>query len=207
MPTMGYCHDCGAWLQLHDDLSCPNGHPAARVNGWYDADTGVQLPGTAASSSPASTAAATRVPPAAPSRTAFLTDLMTTVASNPAYAAAWGSDTDMTISSNPVDGTWGAGKKRVEYSAVLKAVEADSTVYFWEMLKERTSGLSFGTFESESYTTVGTKRSGTKSEATVGPGSSSWEWGYGTLRRLVEDVAARHGFTVRVVLVKNAACW
>src|SRR5512140_3682810 len=107
-----------------------------------------------------------------PSRDAFLIDLMGTFASNPAYSAAWGTDTDMVISSNPVDARWGAGKKRVEYTAVLKAVEQERTVYFWEMLKERTSGFSFGTFESESYSQWGTKVSGTKSEATVGPGST-----------------------------------
>jgi hypothetical protein len=143
----------------------------------------------------------------APSRDAFLIDLMATFASNPAYSAAWGTDTDMVISSNPVDARWGAGKKRVEYTAVLKAVEQERTVYFWELLKERTSGLSFGTFESESYSQWGTKVSGTKSEATVGPGSTSWEWGYGTLRALVEEVAGRHGFTVRVVLTKHGASY
>jgi hypothetical protein len=142
-----------------------------------------------------------------PSRSAFLNALMATIASGPAYTAAWGTDTDMTIESNPVDGAWGVGKKRVEYSAALKAVEADRTVFFWEMLKERTSGMSFGTFESESYTTVGKRRSGTKKEAVIGPGSASWEWGYGTLRALVEEVAARHGFTVRVVLTRHAASW
>jgi hypothetical protein len=143
----------------------------------------------------------------APIRDAFLMDLMGTLSANPAYAAMWGPDTDMTIASNPVDAQWGAGKKRVEYTAALKAVETDGTVYFWEMLKEHTSGFSFGTFESESYTQMGTKRSGTKQEAVVGPGSMSWEWGYGTLRALVEDAAARHGFTVKVVLQRSSATW
>jgi hypothetical protein len=142
-----------------------------------------------------------------PSRTAFLTDLMGTFASNPAYTAAWGTDTDMTIASNPVDGTWGMGHKRVEYSASLKAVEADRTVYFWEMLKEKSSGFGLGTFEAESYSIVGNKRSGTKVEAVVGPGSASWEWGYGTQRAHVEEVAARHGFTVKVVLMRHSATW
>jgi hypothetical protein len=142
-----------------------------------------------------------------PSRSAFLTDLMATFASNTAYTAAWGTDTDMTIASNPVDGSWGAGHKRVEYSAVLKAVESDRTVYFWEMLKERSSGLAPGTFESETYTQVGSKRSGTKKEAAIGPGSTSWEWGYGTLRALIEQVAVRHGFMVKVVLAKHSASY
>jgi hypothetical protein len=143
----------------------------------------------------------------APIRDAFLIDLMGTLSANPAYTAVWGPDTDMTIASNPVDGSWGAGKKRVEYTAALKAVEVDGTDYFWEMLKEQTSGFSFGTFESESYTQFGAKRSGTKKEAVVGPGSASWEWGYGTLRALVEDAASRHGFMVKVVLQRSSATW
>jgi hypothetical protein len=142
-----------------------------------------------------------------PSRTAFLTDLMATFASNPAYSAAWGTDTDMTIGSNPVDGRWGMGTKRVEYVAALKAVEADRTVYFWELLKETSSGLGFGTFETETYAIVGKERSGKKTEAVVGPGSASWEWGYGTQRAHVEEVAARHGFTVKVVLARHSATW
>ncbi len=218
MPTIGYCHDCGAWVTLSADLSCPNGHPAVRVNGWYDGETGqsvvppsapapaqVPIPGSAASVPVVAPSPSVTSPP--PSHSAFLTALMASVSSNPAYTAAWGADTDMTIESNPVDGAWGAGTKRVEYTAALKAVEADRTVYLWELLKERTSGISFGTFESESYTTEGTKRSGNRTEAVVGPGSESWEWGYGTLRALVEEVAARHGFTVRVVLTRQAASW
>jgi hypothetical protein len=217
MSTIGYCHDCGAWLQLRDDLTCPNGHPAQRVNGWYDSTTGQQFtPAAAPSTSPASTPVATPLvtpatptPPASirPSRSAFLADLMATFSANPAYVAAWGTDTDMTIESNPVHASWGAGKKRVEYAAALKAVEAEGTVYLWEMLKERTTGLSFGSFESETYTTVGAKQSGTKQEAVVGPGSASWEWGYGTQRRLVEEVAGRHGFVVHVVLMRRSAAW
>jgi hypothetical protein len=206
MPTMGYCHDCGAWITAGADGSCPAGHPAARVNGWYDSETGQQLAAPGAPTAPAPPAAVAPVALEA-SRSAFLTDLMAAFASNPAYTAAWGTDTDMVVASNPVDGSWGLGHKRVEYTAALKAVEAERTVYFWELLKERSSGMTFGTFESETYTQVGLKRSGTKKEAVVGPGSASWEWGYGTLRALIEDVAARHGFTVRVVLTRRSASW
>jgi len=131
-----------------------------------------------------------------PSRTAFLTDLMATFASNPAYTAAHGTDTDMVIESNPVHGTWGMGSKRIEYSAALKAVEADRTVYFWEQLKD-----------GSEYALSGKKGSGSKAGSAVGPGSSSWEWGYGTQLAHVEEVAHRHGFTVKVVLARHSATW
>jgi hypothetical protein len=142
-----------------------------------------------------------------PSRTAFLTDLMATYASNSAYTAVLGADTDLTISSNPIDGTWSAGEKRVEYAAALKAVEVDRTVYFWETLAEKSSGPSLGAPGSEPSAVIGTGRPGTNAEAGVGPGSASWEWGYGTQRALVEDVAARHGFVLKPVLAREFATW
>lgn len=201
MATIGYCHDCSQWVSVAPDWSCPNGHPAARVNGWYDSETGqpVTPPTPEAPAVPAAAAGGTRA--------AFLTDLMAVLCTEPGYHAEWGSDTDVTITSNPVDARWGAGHKKAEYAAALKAVEAERVVYFWEMLKERSQGMTFGTFESETYSTVGLKRSGTKHEATFGPGSTSWDWGYGTLRTLVESVAVRHGFTVHVVLNRRAASW
>lgn len=193
MPIVGYCHDCSDWVWVAADGSCPKGHEAARVNGWYDSETGRPEPAASVS------AAGTRV--------GFLTDLMSAFSENPAYSAAWGADTDMTIVSNPIDDTWGIGKKRAEYTAALKVSEADRTIVFWEMLKERSSGLTFGTIESETYTTFGTKRSGTKKEAVIGPEAAPWEWGYGTTRKVVEEIASRHGFGLRVVLSRNAALW
>lgn len=214
MAIVGYCHDCGAWVNVREDWSCPNGHAAARVNGWYDGATGQALSPAAPEPAPApavtpqpSAAAVPSNVPAAGTRDGFLADLMQTLAGDHGYAAEWGSDTDMVISSNPVDGRWGMGSKRAEYSAALKVVEQERSVYFWEMLKERSQGMTFGTFGSESYTTVGMTRSGTKHESVVGPGSNSWEWGYGTLRKLVEEVAARHGLTVHVVLMRRSATW
>ena len=214
MPIVGYCHECAEWVWVAADRSCPKGHPASRVNGWYDSETGQPLePAAASPATPAPVQGAVEPVAPTPSATAagtrvgFLTDLMTAFAQNPAYSAAWGSDTDMTIANNPIDATWGVGKKRTEYTAALKVSETDRAIYFWELLKEHSSGFTLGTFESESYSTVGMKRSGTKKEAVVGPGSASWEWGYGTTREVVEEVAARHGFAVHVVLTRRAASW
>ena len=212
MPIVGYCHDCADWVWVTADRSCPQGHPAARVNGLYDSADGQPIApdaGKEPDPAPAALAPAGPVPSvtAAGTRVGFLTDLMVAFASNPAYSAAWGSDTDMTIANNPIDATWGIGKKRAQYSAALKVSEADRVVTFWEMLTERSSGMAFGTLESETYSTFGAKRSGTKKETVVGPGSASWEWGYGTTRTVVEEVAARHGFAVHVVLTRRAAIW
>ncbi len=191
MPIVGYCHECGEWVWVAADKSCPKGHPASRVNGLYDSATG-QPPQAVA-------AGGTRV--------GFLTDLMAVFASSPSYSAGWGVDTDMTIASNPLDDGWGVGKKRTEYSAALKVSEQDHCVTFWETLKERSHGTTFGASESENHSALSAQRSGTKTEAVVGPGAASWGWGHGTTRKVVEEIAARHGFTVRVVLTRNSATW
>jgi len=39
MATAGYCHQCGAYVYLDEQWSCPNGHGWNAVSGWYDADT------------------------------------------------------------------------------------------------------------------------------------------------------------------------
>ncbi len=87
----------------------------------------------------------------------------------PGYTVAYGTDTDVVIDNQVADANWGTGKKKVEYSAIMKAVEPELTVYFWEILKEKGAGLSFGGFEAESYSTFGTKRSGKTKEVVIGP--------------------------------------
>jgi hypothetical protein len=164
------------------------------VNGWYDSETGEPL----ALDPPAPL----RSVAAAGSRVGFLTDLMVAFAANPAYSAAWASDTDMTITNNPIDATWGTGEKRTDYAAALKVSETDHAIYFWELLREYPGASSHGVLEPGAPPASAVGR---RSE--IGPGSPSWDWGYGTTRKLVEEVAARHGFAVHVVLTRRAAAW
>lgn len=195
MRIAGYCHECGEWVYVATDWSCPKGHAAARVNGWYDTESGAHVapaPDPTPAEAPAVSASGTR--------TGLLIDLMSIFAQSRPYSAAWGSDTDMTIASNPVDGMWGAGKQRAEYSAALKVADVERTVYFWEMLREPSSVAGFDSTEPETY-------SGAEKGTAAGPGSASWEWGYGTTRKVVEEVAARHGFSLRVVISRHAAAW
>lgn len=202
MPTAGYCHDCQAYVWVTGEWACPAGHPASRVNGWYDSDTGQPLAPPAPEPAPAAAA------PVAGTRDAFLRELAAEFAKYPGYAVAWGTATDMTIGNVIADANLGTAKKKVEYEAVLKAVEAERTVYFWELLKEKGAGLTFGGFESESYSTFGAKRWGTTKEVVVGAGgAAAWEWDYAKTRQIVEAVAARHGFTVKTVLKKSSAMW
>jgi hypothetical protein len=204
VPIAGYCHECGDWVYVTADWSCPKGHSAVVVNGWYDTGSGAHVtpPVTAPEGVGKPIESGNRPVSASGTRTGFLIDLLAVFGQSRAYSAAWGSDTDMTIASNPVDPMWGSGKTRAEYSAALKVAEADRVVHFWEVLKEHATGIPLKSGESESYVPEDIGK-----RAAVGPGSAPWEWGYGTTRKVVEEVAARHGFTVRLVLTRDAAVW
>ena len=196
MPIAGYCHECAEWVWVAEDWSCPKGHAAAHVNGWHDSETGDPTSPEQASARPAPPEPGAVDPApatdASGTRVGFLADLSAAFAQSPSYSATWGTDTDMTVASNPVAAMWGTGKDRTEYTAALKVSEVDRAVYFWEQLSGQASGL--GTVDPE---TSGRPR----------PRSASGEWGYGTTKAVVEEVAARHGFTVRVVLSRRAAIW
>ena len=227
MAKAGYCHDCQAYVWLADDWRCPAGHARERVNAWYDTDTGQPLapewmaapapapapaaapaPAPGARTAPAPAPAAAPQPSADTGRDALLPAILAEFANYPGYKVAYGGGGDIAIDNKVADGSYGTGKKKVEFEALLKAVEPERTVYYWEILKEKGAGMSFGGFEAESYSTFGTKRSGTKKEVLVGPGGAvAWDWDYAKTRQIVEAVAARHGWRVKTVLRKGSAQW
>ena len=146
---------------------------------------------------------------AASDRLTLLADILATFAQYPSFNAQYGTDADIVVDNQLVNANWGAGKKKVEYSAVMKAVESELTLYFWEILKESGAGLNFGGFEAETYSVSGKSRSGVQKMMIVGTNGVpvEWEWDYADTRRLVEDVAARHGWKTKVVLQKKSAQW
>ncbi len=139
-------------------------------------------------------------------RSALLADMLATFAQYPGYTAQYGTDTDIRIDNQVAQASWGTGKKKIEFSAQMKAVESERMLYYFEVLKEKGSGLSFGGIESESYSTFGTKRSGTRKEVVIGPGGVAMnaEWDYAATRRIVESVCAKHGWRMKVVLTPGA---
>ncbi len=207
MARAGYCHDCGAYVYLDEWWRCPAGHDPSRVNAWYDSDTGAAIAPAAPSPAPAATAPAAAPAPSG-GRDALLQEIMAEFAKYPGYQVAYGGGGDIAIDNHVADGAWATGKKKVDFEALLKAVEAERTVYYWEILKEKGAGLSLGGFEAESYSTMGAKRWGTKKEVIIGPGGGvDYQWDYARTRQIVEAVAARHGWKVKTVLRKGAAQW
>ncbi|NTW28162.1 MAG: hypothetical protein HGA39_02205 [Coriobacteriia bacterium] len=208
MAIAAWCAECGQYVWLGESGGCANGHPASACSKWYDPATGQPVDPPIPAAAPAEAAPA--VSPAANpvgTRLGFLADVLAAFSAHQGYTAAYGTDTDLAINNVVAAASWGLGKKKVEYSAIMKAVEPERTVYFWEMLKEKGGGASFGGFESESYTTFGKKRSGTKKETVFGPDGKvlDYSWDYAETREIVEQIAARHGFKVKVVLRKGSA--
>jgi len=148
-------------------------------------------------------------PAAASDRLALLADILATFAQYPSFNAQYGTDADIVVDNNLVNANWGAGNKKVDYSAVMKAVETELTIYFWDIVKESGAGLNFGGFEAETYSVSGKSRSGVQKMMIVGADGTpvEWEWDYAATRRIVEDVGARHGWKTKVVLQKKSAQW
>lgn len=195
--TRSWAYGLRAFVPIPVAADSPQAAPAAAV------------PSSPAVATPAAAAAPTSAPTAAPvgTRAALLTDILAAISEHPGYRAVYGTDTDIAVDNTVADASWSTGKKKVSYEAIMKAVEEERVLYFWEMLKESSSGLSFGTMESESYTTSGMKRWGKTKEKVIGPGGVvvDYEWDYGKTRQLVESVCARHGFRLKVVLRKGSA--
>jgi hypothetical protein len=212
MAAAGFCSVCGQYVWLDENWACVNGHPASAISHWYDPQAGVALT-PPAEPQPAAAQPSPAQQPAAPTpaddRLALLGDILAAFARYPGYTANYGTDADIVIGNHIADASWGTGKKRVDYDAVLKAVPAEKTVYFWELLKEQGAGLSFGGMEAETTSISGMRRSGKKKEIVLGPGGTAidYEWDYAATRLIVEDVVSRHGWRLKTVLRKKSAQW
>ena len=122
----------------------------------------------------------------------------------------WGQKTDLSITNELANANWGVGKKKVEYSAVLRLDAATQKVYFWEMIKESGRGLAaLFSFKTETYRTNGTTRSGTVNETAYGPGGKliDYNWDYSQVRQIIEAAVRSQGWQFETVLLKNKAMY
>ena len=201
MAIAGFCRQCNQNVWCDAQGSCTNGHPASEVSNWYDPDTGQRFdfaPAPAQAAAPA---------PGGGTGAAVAAEIAQALLAKTGYTVTGGTNTDLVIGSEVANANWITGKKKVTYSAIMKAEDAERTVYWWEMLQESGGGLSFGTMGVESTSTFGTKRYGATKEVVIGPGgvAMDYSWDYAATRRLAEEIAARHGFAFKVVLRKKSA--
>lgn len=200
MAIAGFCRQCNQNVWCDAQGNCANGHPVSEVSNWYDPDTGQRFDFGAPVAQP-------QVAQAPGTGAAVVAEIAQALLAKTGYTVTGGTNTDLVIGSEVANANWVTGKKKVTYSAIMKAEESERTVYWWEMLQESGGGLSFGTMGAESTSTFGTKRYGTTKEVVIGPGgvAMNYSWDYAATRQLAEEIAARHGFAFKVVLRKKSA--
>ena len=100
-------------------------------------------------------------------------------------------------------------RKKLTYTCQARVDEGARTVRFWEMLVEKSSGLSSGGddfgpgggFSAGTYRTGGKDRSGGIEEASRLFGKDySYQWDYAVVRTALRQVAAAAGYGFETVL-------
>src|SRR5665647_1032135 len=86
---------------------------------------------------------------------------------------------------------WWLGGRKVKYNMSCKVAEADHTVHFREAVSERSWGIPPPTLTVEKTTVSGWKRSGERTDASVGGGGSL---DYGRVREAVEKAVTASGW-------------
>lgn len=128
----------------------------------------------------------------------------------PQLTLTWGQKADLEISNELANANWGAGKKKIEYSACLVADPGSRTVRFWEMIKESGRGMmALFSFKTETYRTNGTTRSGTVNETAYGVQGKviDYNWDYAQVRQLLESTVRAQGWQFITVLLKGKATY
>lgn len=116
-----------------------------------------------------------------------------------------GTDTDIIISNEVVNKSWATGKKKVSYNARILADDSDNTVYFWEMLKESSSGLQFSVgFEKTKI--KGKEVFSSRQEKVYGPNGQKvmdYQFDYGSLREAFQEIIEGAGWKFKLVISKG----
>lgn len=143
-------------------------------------------------------------------RTPVLQAIATALSPLTQLSLTWGQKTDLSITNELANANWGFGKKKVEYSAVLRLDATTQKVYFWEMIKESGRGLAaLFSFKTETYRTDGMTRSGTVQETAYGPEGKliDYNWDYDQVRQIIEAAVRCQGWQFETVLLKNKAMY
>lgn len=140
--------------------------------------------------------------PAGSVREALLQEILNFSEAGP-FRITRGSDTDVVITSEVTDSSWYSGKKKVIYTAQLLLSEREKTAYYWEMLKETTSGLSFqvGMQKRKIKGIELFQKSREKGYAPGGELVYDYQFDYGSLRDAFKQLVTGQGWKFKVVVL------
>ena len=120
-----------------------------------------------------------------------------------------GSDTDLEISNEVTNSSWYTGKKTVNYAARILLNEQEKTAYYWEMLKETSSGLSFS-MGIQKKKIKGIEVFQQSRERGYAPGGElvyDYQFDYGSLRDAVKQLLQSSGWKLKTVIMKGKASY
>lgn len=116
-----------------------------------------------------------------------------------------GTDTDIEVTNEIANKSWSTGKKKVSYQARILLDEGEHTVYFWEMIKEVSSGIKFKVgFETtrikgiEVFKARQEKIYDQKGELVL-----DYQFDYGSLREAFKQIVEDNGWNFKLVITKG----
>jgi len=125
------------------------------------------------------------------------------------FKIARGNDTDIEISNEVTNSSWYSGKKTVTYAARILLSEKDKTAYYWEMLKETSSGISFS-MGIQKKKIRGVEVFQQIRERGYAPGGElvyDYQFDYGSLRDAVKQLLQGYGWKLKTVIMKGKASY
>lgn len=117
-------------------------------------------------------------------------------------------DTDFEIKTDFVDATFKGGTKKIEYHAMALVDEEKKAIFFYEMTKDTSSGLSFGSdFESSYQSGVSLSRKIKVTRYGLDGKAVDVEVNLGDISKAFKDTAKEYEYGFKVVLSKGKAMY
>jgi len=123
------------------------------------------------------------------------------------FKIARGSETDLEISNEVTNSSWYSGKKTVSYAARILFNEKEKTAYYWEMLKETSSGFSMGVQKKKIKGIEVFQQSRERGYAPGGELVYDYQFDYGSLRDAVKQLLLSYGWKLKTVIMKGKASY
>ncbi len=117
-------------------------------------------------------------------------------------------DADAVIQAEFVDASWETGTKRIQYQASAFLDEGARTLYFWELTKETSSGVSFNAGGEASFQSGKTLFRKVKCVG-FGPDGKTYEFTFdlGAIVKAFKESAATFGWKFKTVLRRGKATY
>jgi hypothetical protein len=143
-------------------------------------------------------------PPANSEKETIIQELLAYSDAGP-FNIARGSDTDVLVTNEVTNSSWFSGNKKATYTAQLLLKEGEKTAYFWEMLKESSSGLSFqmGVQKKKIKGTEVFQQSRERGYAPGGVLVYDYEFDYGSMREAFKKLIESRGWKFKVAIMRG----